>query len=404
MDRRTFIKTSGLSLLLPPLESFGQVAETPVKRLFTVVNHLSFYQPALLPSRGNPVLLENLAAHRDNLRIFSGLDTPGVQLSTGHTPAVGVLSGYFNRLERKNRISVDQQAAEWLGRDTRFKSLSLQAGENLNFSQVCWDKYGMPVYQYDSPERVFNMLFGVDPDNARQQQIISEDRSILDLAYLQAESISKDLSSQDRERIDEYFNSVREVEKSVRRRGFWSSKQKPETDYALPEYSKSSVDDYVQVMLDLALLAMQTDSTRVVTIQIPFWESFSNNDDDGFSGNYHLLSHHGKNEQTIEKLLLMERMILGKIGVTLERMKATTMSSGESLFDETTTLVTAAMGNASNHTFNDLPALYISRSVRGFQHDAPKDTPICALYLSILQDLGLEIDSFGEGKSTLSLT
>jgi len=403
MDRRTFIKVSGLSLLLPQLESFGQVADMPVKRLFTVVNHLSFYQPALLPSHGNPVLLENLAAHRDNLKVFSGLDTPGVQLSTGHTPAVGVLSGYFNRLERKNRISVDQQAAELLGRETRFKSLSLQAGENLNFSQVCWDKHGMPVYQFDSPQRIFNMLFGVDPDNARQQQIIAEDRSILDLAYKQAESISKELSGQDRERIDEYFNSVREVEKSVRRRGFWSSKEKPQTDYALPDYSKSSVDDYVQVMLDLALLAMQTDSTRVVTIQIPFWESFEN-DDDGFSGNYHLLSHHGQNEKTIENLLVMEHMILNKIGVTLDRMKATTMSSGESLFDQTTTLVTAAMGNASNHTFNDLPALYINRNVNGFQHDAPQETPICDLYLSILQDLGLEIDFFGEGKSILALT
>ena len=401
MDRRTFIKVSGLSLLLPPLESFGQVADEPVKRLLTIVNHLGFYQPALLPSDGDPVLLENLAAHRDNLKIFSGLDNPGVQLSTGHTPAVGVLSGYFNRLERKNRISVDQQAAELLGRETRFESLAFQAGENLNFSQVCWDKHGMPVYQIDSPERIFNLLFAVDPNTATQQQILAEDRSILDLAYQQAKSMSKSLSGQDRDRIDEYFNSVREVEKSVRRRGFWTTKDKPETDYTLPDYSTRSVDDYFQVMLDLAVLALQTDSTRVVTIQIPFWESFT---DDGFSGNYHLFSHHGKKEETIQKLLVMEHMILKKIGVALSRMKSLTMSSGSSLFDETTTLVTAAFGNASNHTFDDLPALYFNRSVRGFQHEMPKDTSTCDLYLSILQDLGARIDSFGESKSTLALT
>lgn len=401
MDRRTFIKVSGLSFLLPPLESFGQGSDKPVKRLFTIVNHLSFYQPALLPSYDNPELLDNLAAHRDNLKIFSGLDNPGVQLSTGHTPAVGVLSGYFNRLERKNRISVDQQAAELLGRETRFKSLSFQAGENLNFSQICWDKHGLPVYQIDSPERIFNLLFGVDPNSQRQQQIIAEDRSILDLAYKQAQSISKDLSGRDRDRIDEYFTSVREVEKNVRRKGFWSTKDKPNTDYALPDYSRLSVDDYVQVMLDLAVLALQTDSTRVVTIQIPFWENFT---DDDISGNYHLFSHHGREEETIEQLLVMEHMILGKIGAALDRMKATKMSSGVSLFDETTTLVTAAMGNASNHTFNDLPALYFNRSVKGFQHEMPKQTPTCDLYLSILQNLGVEIDSFGEGKSTLSLT
>jgi hypothetical protein len=401
MDRRTFIKVSGLSLLLPPLESLGEVVDKPVKRLFTIVNHLSFYQPALLPSHGNPVLLDNLAQHRNNLKVFSGLDNPGVQLSTGHTPAVGVLSGYFNRLERKNRISVDQQAAEVLGRETRFKSLSFQAGENLNFSQVCWDKHGLPVYQIDSPERIFDLLFGVDSNHARQQQIIAEDRSILDLAYKQAKSLSKTLTAQDRDRIDEYFDSVREVEKSVRRKGFWSTKDKPGTEYSLPDYSKRSVDDYVQVMLDLAVLAMQTDSTRVLTIQIPFWENFS---DDGLSGNYHLFSHHGRKEETLEKLLVMEHMILKKIGVALDRMQTTTMSSGVSLFDETTTLVTAAMGNASNHTFNNLPALYFNRAVKGFGHDVTEQTPICDLYLSILQDLGVEIDSFGEGDSTLILT
>ncbi|MCA9249078.1 MAG: DUF1552 domain-containing protein, partial [Planctomycetales bacterium] len=202
-------------------------------------------------------------------------------------------------------------------------------------------------------------------------------------------------------RIDEYFDSVREVEKSVRRKDFWSTKDKPQTDYALPDYSKGSVDDYVQVMLDLAVLALQTDSTRVVTLQIPFWESFT---DDGFSANYHLLSHHGQKEESIAKLLIMEHMILNKVGEALDRMKAATMLSGESLFDETTTLVTAAMGNASNHTFNDLPALYFNRSVRGFQHEDVEEAPICDLYLSILQDLGIEIDSFGEGKSTLALT
>lgn len=401
MDRRTLIRVSGLTLLLPPLESFGQVAEKPVNRLLTVVNHLGFYQPALLPSHGNPVLLDNLSAHLDNLKLFSGLDTPGVQLSTGHSPAVGVLSGYFNRLERKNRISFDQQAAEVLGQETRFKSLSFQAGENLNFSQVCWDQHGMPVYQIDSPERIFNLLFGVQPDHARQQQILAEDRSILDLVYEQAHSLSQNLSGQDRERIDEYFSSIREVEKSVRRQGYWSTRDKPQTDYALPDYSRRSVDDYVQVMLDLAVLALQTDSTRVVTIQIPFWESF---DDDDFSGNYHDFSHHGQKEEKIEKLLVMENLILRKIGETLDRMKTTRMSSGLSLFDESTTLVTAAFGSASSHTFNDLPALYFNRSVRGFQHAATEAKPICDLYLSILQDLGVEIAAFGEGKSTLSLT
>ena len=401
MERRTFIAASGLSLLLPPLESLGEIPSRPVKRLFTIVNHLSFYQPALLPSLGDGELLNNLQDHRDNLKLFSGLGTPGVQLSTGHSPAVGVLSGYFNRLERKNRISFDQQAADVIGQETRLKSLSLQAGENLNFSQVCWDRHGMPVYQIDSPNRAFDLLFGVDPNHRRQREIIAEDRSILDLTFKQAQSMSKGLSNEDRKRMDEYFTSVREVEESVRRKGFWSTKDKPQTDYELPDYSRRSVDDYVQVMLDLAVLALQTDSTRVSTIQIPFWESF---DDDDFSGDYHDFSHHGQKEDKIEKLLVMENMILSKVGETLDRMKRTRMSSGVSLFDETTTLVTAAFGNASAHTFDDLPALYFNHRVKGFTHQPTKTASTCDLYLSILQDLGVEVDSFGEGESTLALT
>ncbi|QDV25191.1 DUF1552 domain-containing protein [Aureliella helgolandensis] len=401
MQRRTFVKAAGLTLLLPQLESFGQEPINPVKRLFTVVNHLGFYQPALLPDQESPVLLKNLEAHRENLKIFSGMDNPGVQLGNGHTPCVGVLSGYFNKLQRKNRISFDQQAAELLGGETRFQSLALQAGQNLNFSQVCWDRHGLPVYQMDSPERIFNLLFGVDENHAQQKQILAEEKSILDMAYEHAKSMSKDLSHRDREKVDDYFTSVREVEKSVRKRVFWSDSDKPHTDYELPQYSNRSVEDYLQVMLDLSLLAFETDSTRVVTLQIPFWESFSQ---DNIVGSYHDFSHHGKKQSKIDKLLVMENMILGKIGSTLANMKSKSMSAGRNLFEETSTLVTASMGNASAHTFDDLPALYFNGSVKQFQHEVRKNRPICDVYLSILQDLGIEEDVFGESESTVSLT
>ncbi|MDG1895224.1 MAG: DUF1552 domain-containing protein [Fuerstiella sp.] len=401
MNRRTFIKTAGLSFLLPQLESLGQTPSRPVKRLFTVVNHLGFYQPALLPDQADPVLLKNLDAHQDSLKIFSGFGNPGVQLGRGHTPCVGVLSGYFNTLRRKNRISFDQQAAEFLGRETRFNALAFQAGQNLNFSQVCWDRNGLPVHQMDSPERIFNLLFGVDENHAAQKRILAEEKSILDLAYKQAGSMSKNLSRRDREKVDEYFASVRDVEKSVRKRTIWNDKEKPKTDYTLPPFSSRSVEDYLQVMLDLSLLTLETDSTRVVTLQIPFWEDFSQ---DNIAGNYHLFSHHSRKEETVTDLLVMENMIMRKIGNTLTAMKQKSMTGGNSLFDETSTLVTASMGNASAHTFDDLPALYVNRSVKKFQHETQKDIPICNLYLSILQELGIEMDRFGESNATLTLS
>ena len=96
------------------------------------------------------------------MKVFSGLDNPAVQNGFGHTPCVGILSGYFNKLQRKNRLSIDQAIADLIGDDTRFKSLVFQAGENLNFSQISWDKHGLPVYQIDSPRKIFNLLFQIN--------------------------------------------------------------------------------------------------------------------------------------------------------------------------------------------------------------------------------------------------
>ena len=401
MQRRTLLKAAGLSLLLPKLESFGQVSTRKNKRLFTVVNHLGFYQPALVPSekKPEPQLLKLFSKHKTNMKLFSQLDNPGVQLNNGHTPCVGILSGYFNKLQRKNRISVDQQAASVLGKETRFSSLCLQAGINLNFSQVCWDKHGLPVHQIDSPENAFNLLFGVDKDHKTQKRILTEDKSILDLVYKQAGSISKKMNSLDRNKLDEYFTSVREVEKEVKRQTYWSGKAKPKTDAKLSSFSPLSVDGYLDSMLKIAILAHQTDSTRVTTVQIPFWESFKLGN---LSESYHNLSHHGQKKSKIEKLLKVESKVVEKISGAITSLKNTQSSQGM-LFDETSVLITSPMGSANAHNFNDLPAIYLDSDVKGFADVKTKGEPICSLYVSILQKLGLEISKFGESKKSLEL-
>ena len=279
MQRRTFLKGAGVALLLPRLESLGQVEEAKSpRRLLTIVNHLSFYQPELIPQNNGgfvktPPLLNQLSDHFDHLKIFSGLDNPAVQNGFGHTPCVGVLSGYFNKLHRKNRLSIDQAVADQIGGDTRFKSLVFQAGENLNFSQISWDKHGLPVKQIDSPHKIFNLLFQVDENEKTQQQVLAEDRSILDAVFRQAKSMEKRLNATDRAKMDEYLTSVREVEQTVKRRAYWADRPKPQADYEIENFDRKSVDDYVGTLMDLAVLALQTDSTRAVTVQIPFWLS-----------------------------------------------------------------------------------------------------------------------------------
>ena len=398
MKRRTLLTGSGVVLLLPRMESLGEVseAESP-RRLLTIVNHLSFYQPELIPkSDGSfekaPPLLDELSDHFDHLKIFSGLDNPAVQNGFGHTPCVGILSGYFNKLERKNRLSVDQAVADLIGGDRRFKSLVFQAGENLNFSQIAWDKHGLPVKQIDSPRKIFNLLFQVDENDKTQQQVLAEDRSILDAVLAQAESMEKRLNATDRAKLDEYLTSVREVEQTVKRRADWAGRSKPQVDYELEEFDRKSVDDYVGTLLDLAVLALETDSTRAVTVQIPFWEGFKKPE---LSGNYHDLSHHGQKPEKIKKLLMLEHAILKRINTSLGTMKERT-AGNSSLFDQTTTLITASMGSANSHNFDDLPALVFDGRMKTSGHWQKKDVPMSNLYLGLLRLFGAETERFGE--------
>jgi uncharacterized protein YigA (DUF484 family) len=405
MKRRAFLKGTGVALLLPRLESLGQVTGTDSpRRLLTLVNHLSFYQPELIPKTDGvfekpPPLLANLSDHFKHLKMYSGLKNPGVQNGFGHTPCVGILSGYFNKLQRKNRISIDQAVAGLVGDETRFQSLVFQAGENLNFSQIAWDRHGLPVHQIDSPRKIFNLLFQVNENEKTQQQVLAEDRSILDAVSAQAKSMEKRLDATDRAKMDEYLTSVREVEQTVKRRAYWAERSKPSVDYELEDFDRKSVDDYVATLLDLAVLALQTDSTRAVTVQIPFWEGFKEPD---LSGNYHDLSHHGQKKEKIEKLLLLEHAILKRISAALTTMKERAMGNS-SLFDQTTTLLTASMGSANSHNFDDLPAMVFDGRMKNAGHWQKKDVPMSNLYLGLLEQFGAETDRFGESSGTLDL-
>jgi len=405
MKRRTFLAGSGISIMLPRMESLGQVVETNSnRRLLTIVNHLSFYQPKLIPEQEGgfsqtPTLLNELSEHLEDLKIFSGLDNPAVQNGFGHTPCVGILSGYFNKLQRKNRLSIDQAIADRIGGGTRFKSLVFQAGENLNFSQISWDKHGLPVKQIDSPRKIFNLLFQVDENAKAQKQVLAEDRSILDTVLSQAQSMEKRLNHTDRAKLDEYMTSVREVEQTVKRRAYWADRSKPQSDYKVEEFDRKSVDDYVSTLLDLAVLALESDSTRAVTVQIPFWEGFKEPE---LSGNYHDLSHHGQKPEKIEKLMMLERGILSRISDSLAKMKNRTV--GEStLFDQTTTLLTASMGSANSHNFDDLPALVFDSRIQTPGHWRKQDAPMSNLYLGLLQLFAPEQEHFGESTNAFEI-
>jgi len=185
----------------------------------------------------------------------------------------------------------------------------------------------------------------------------------------------------------------------VKRRAYWAGRSKPRVDYDLEDFDRRSVDDYVGTLLDLAVLALETDSTRVVTLQIPFWDGFKQPD---LSGNYHDLSHHGRKPEKIKKLLVLEHSILKRISAALSTMKQR-KAGNQSLFDQTTTLLTASMGSANAHNFDDLPALVFDARMKNPGHWRRKDTPMSNLYLGLLQQFGARSDRFGESSGAFDL-
>ena len=248
------------------------------------------------------------------------------------------------------------------------------------------------MIQIDSPHKIFNLLFQVNESELAQQQVLAEDRSILDAVLAQAKSMEKRLNATDRSKMEEYLTSVREVEQTVKRRAYWADRSKPHVHYEFEDFDRKSVDDYVGTLLDLAVLALETESTRAVTVQIPFWEGFKEPE---LSGNYHDLSHHGQKPEKIKSLLMLEHAILKRINTSLNTMKERSVGNG-SLFDQTTTLLTASMGSANSHNFDDLPALVFDGRMKTAGHWRKKDVPMSNLYLGLLQLFGAEDDRFGE--------
>ena len=237
------------------------------------------------------------------------------------TPCVGILSGYFNKLQRKNRLSIDQAIADRIGGETRFKSLVFQAGENLNFSQISWDKHGLPVKQIDSPRKIFNLLFEVDENAQAQKQVLAEDRSILDSVLSQAQSMEKRLNHTDRAKLDEYMTSVREVEQTVKRRAYWADRSKPQSDYKIEENSIANPLTIMSTFSTLRCLPWKaippcgygSDS---------FWEGFKEPE---LSGNYSRFVSSRTKARKIEKLMMLERGILSRISDSLAKMKNRTV-------------------------------------------------------------------------------
>lgn len=425
VNRRFFLRAAGVTLALPLLESLtpralaanaalrtapgATVTGKRPMRMVCIGNMLGFYPPAFFPTQTGrdfnlPVDLEALAPHRKDFTLFSGLDH-GVK--GGHFAIHAFLSGVRNADAKgmpEGNITIDQRAAETIGGATRFPSLALGSEDGIHGGcLMSWTRSGTRVPPIGTPRELFRKLFVSDSadDRAKAMDRVARKGSILDAVNGDAKSLERHLGQRDKEKLDEYFTSVRDVEKQLELSRKWSTVPKPDPKMKEPQ-NTGFVSD-LPVMYDLIALALQTDSTRIATFEIGGdFEAAAFN----IRGGYHGLSHHGQRQESIDALIKMERYQIEQFARFLAKLKSIEDGDG-SLLNHSMVLFGSGMGNANSHTNNNLPIIFAGGGFKHGEHKAYPAKglgrqPLCNLYLTMLQRFGVEVGKFGTSSGTLT--
>jgi hypothetical protein len=407
ISRRTFLRKAGAALALPFLESAG--AETPPRRMVAICTSMGLMPKLFFPEaagRDYPLspYLEILKELRPEFTVFSGLSHP--QVDGGHGTELTFLTAaaHPGRGGFRNTVSLDQIAAERIGTKTRFPYLSLSVASSTSIS-LSWNASGVPIPAEGLASRLYRKLFlqGTTAEMEAQVRKLRAGKSILDAVADRARALAAQAGAADREKLDQYFTSVRELEGRMTEAEAWERKPKPPVSMSPPDDSADPGDlvRRTRLMLDLTRLALQTDSTRLVTVIINLNNTTPRID--GVQHGHHSLTHHGNRPEAIEELRRIESAQLNVLREFLFSLKSC-REDGATLLDRTMVLHGSNLGNASTHDAHNLPILLAGGGFRHGSHlafDRERNTPLCNLFVSMLQRMGLEIDRFGSSTGTL---
>lgn len=401
MKRRHFLQAAGCTLALPALETLGADkifnAGTKPKRIFILTSAYGVYLPHFYPEKTGrdfefKECAKSLEPLRDDLTILGNLT---------HAPA---LHGHMNQdkiLCGSDKLptfgdSLDQFAAKRMSNDVPFDCLTMKGNYKPGAGTSVRDR--VPVAQLYNPEEIFSQFFG-KKDVDKRLATINRDRSVLDICSQQAKALQKQVSASDNARLEEYFHTIRETEKFLQKNADWISKPAPDSGYTKDdfhhEYSGGmfprDFEMYYESLLRCAFLAFKYDLTRVAHLRLVY-----------VGPNHHGATHHSGRESSINSLKYFDGLLLDKFAALLAALKETKMSEGGTLMDQTVSLYTAGLGNASAHRGKDLPAIVAGGTFDHGSHiryEQPQD--ISDLYLTLLQHVGVESESFISGSHTL---
>lgn len=426
IPRRTLLKASGIAIALPFLESMttarASAAVDVPKRMVFIGVPFGFDPPMFVPQSTGagyrlPPHLEPLAEWRDDFTVISGLSHPNTG-GGGHKAEAVILTGapypdYSHNL--KNTVSVDQAFAAHVEGRARYDSLVLSTYHGT----LSYTANGVAIPAVDRPSEVFKRLFvAATPSQAEEEmRRIDEGRSMLDSVSEQAGRLRSRISTADRARVDEYFASVRDVERQLQMAREWVGRPKPPAIGETPiDVSDNALQQKkLELMIDMIHLALVTDSTRAVTIKT--------------FGMHHDLSHHGKEPKKLADCQAVERQLIASFGTLLQRLKSAAEGDGN-LLDRTMVLMTSNLRDGNTHWTHDLPVLlagggfrhgrhlafnepYVTELAAGNQPGAKTDkkiaprmgvnqAPLCNVFTSMLQQAGVEIERFGSATGPLA--
>ena len=435
LNRRTLLRGLGATITLPLMESMipsalaTTVMDNRPKRLsvFYIPNGLRM--PLFTPAEAGEnyaltPILEPIARHKDKFSVISGLahynanalgDGPG---SHGRSCGAYLTGAHPKRTEGADifcGISMDQVIANHLGHHTQLASLELgieppsllgscDIGYSCTYTNtLSWRSPTSPLPVVVKPSDVFERLFGdttVLDEKSRKAQLATK-ASILDFVLEDASRLSPRLGMNDRRKMEEYLDSIRTVELRIQK----ASQQAQQVDTShvqLPVGIPESFEEHVRLMIDLQVLALQSDMTRISTFMLGRELSNRAYAEIGVPDAHHSLSHHGGDEEKIAKLVKINRLHMEQFGYLLDRLSAT--ADGErTLLDSTLVMGGASLGEPNDHDNMNLPAIVAGGGLRGNRHIVePKHTPMSNLMLSLMHEMGVPVDSFGDSTGVIN--
>ena len=432
IPRRTFLKGVGASFALPLLDAMvpaatatSRTAANGVRRLGYVFMPMGCDQSRWTPGSDDTLdklspILDSLTPVKDQTTVFTNMELKPAYPGSHATSNSSFLSAAKAKVTESSDYylgtTADQVAAKQIGQETQLPSLELAMDLMETVGQcdngyacvyqnnLSWSSPTTPLPAEAHPRIVFENLFGEGGTPEERREALRKRASLLDSITEDMKRMKRDLGVRDRARLTEYLDAIREVERRIQKAEL-DSKDNPLPDLERPMGVPAMYADHARLMFDLQLLAYQGDITRISTFQIARETSNRSYPEIGVSDPHHPLSHHGDNPDKIERMSKINAFHVSLFAEYLEKLKNTPEGSG-SLLDNVLILYGSGIGNPNVHDHTNLPCIVAggaSGGMKGNRHIRyDKPTPLANLHLTLLDKVGVKIDSFGDSDGMIN--